>query len=133
MANKNYLRGIKEGYRSGLEGRIAQQLKDLGIDGQYEQHKIKFEQPAKLRTYTPDFKIGSIFIETKGRFTTADRMKHLYIKKSNPELDIRFVFSNSRQKLSKNSKTTYAAWCDKHGFKYADKLISEEWINETNR
>jgi len=46
------------------------------------------------------------------------------------ELDIRFVFSNSRNKLNKKSKTTYADWCDKHGFKWADKQIPKSWIDE---
>jgi len=131
MWNKNYKRGIQEGYRSGLEDKVAEQLKDLGIDGEYEKHKINFTQPAKGRTYTPDFNLNKrIWIETKGRFTTADRQKHLYIKGSNPDLDIRFVFSNSRQKINKGSKTTYGMWCDKHKFKYADKLIPIEWIKE---
>ncbi len=122
-------RGLKEGYRSGLEEKISKQLEDLGIDGQYEQHKIKFVQPAKERTYTPDFKVGNVYIETKGRFVTADRQKHLMIKKDQPELDIRFVFQNSRQKLYKGAKSTYADWCTKHGFLFADKLIPEEWLN----
>ena len=129
--NKNYLKGIQEGYRSGLEDKVAKQLQELGIDGEYEKHRINYTQPAKGRVYTPDFNLKKkIWVETKGRFTTADRMKHLYIKGSNPELDIRFVFSNSRQKINKGSKTTYGMWCDKHGFIYADKLIPKEWFQE---
>ena len=133
--SKQYQRGIQEGYRSGLETKISKQLEDLGIDGEYEQHKIKYEQPAKSRTYTPDFWLKgpnhTIIIESKGRFTVADRQKHLMIKKSKPELDIRFVFNNSRTRISKTSKTTYGMWCEKHGFKYADRLIPLTWIEET--
>lgn len=126
--------GLTHGYRSGLEEKVSQQLQDLGVDFGYESEKIKFIQPAKHRTYTPDFILpNGIIIETKGRFTTQDRMKHLYIKDCHPDLDIRFVFTNSNSRLSKTSKTTYAAWCIKHDFQYADKLIPEEWINETNR
>lgn len=126
--------GIKHGYRSGLEDEIASQLKSLGIDGEYEQHKIKFTQPAKSRSYTPDFWLRgpnkTIIVESKGRFITADRQKHLMIKKSNPKLDIRFVFTNPNARISKTSKTTYAAWCDKHGFLYAKKEIPLDWIKE---
>ena len=45
-------------------------------------------------------------------------------------MDLRFVFNNSKAKLSKKSKTTYADWCNKNGFKFADKLIPDEWFNE---
>ena len=119
---------IKNGYRSGLEDNISKQLKRLKVPVKYEEMKIKYEVH-EVRTYTPDFELpNGIIIESKGRFTVADRKKHLLIKKQFPDLDIRFVFSNSRAKINKGSKTTYGMWCDKHGFTYADKLIPEEWI-----
>ena len=123
--------GLKYGYRSGLEDRISKQLKALSIPVKYEEFKIKYEVN-EVRTYTPDFELpNGIIIESKGRFVVADRKKHLLIKKQHPDLDIRFVFSNSRAKINKGSKTTYGMWCDKHGFLYADKLIPEEWIKWT--
>lgn len=123
--------GIKHGYRSGLEEKVSKQLDELSVEYEYEKLKIVYEVHEK-RTYTPDFKILSngIIVETKGRFLGADRKKHLLIKKQHPELDIRFVFSNSKAKLSKGSPTSYADWCNKNGFKWADKLIPEEWLNE---
>ena len=61
----------------------------------------------EIRTYTPDFELpNGIIIESKGRFVAADRKKHLLVQKQHPELDIRFVFSNSKAKISKGSKTT---------------------------
>jgi hypothetical protein len=120
--------GLKYGYRSGLEDRISKQLKALSVPVKYEEFKIKY-QVNEVRTYTPDFELpNGIIIESKGRFVVADRKKHLLIQKQHPDLDIRFVFSNSRAKINKGSKTTYGMWCDKHGFLYADKLIPEEWI-----
>ncbi len=53
---------------------------------------------------------NSIIIETKGMFTAADRRKHLAIKKQHPNLDIRFVFENSRRKLRKGAKSSYGEW-----------------------
>lgn len=124
-------RGLKHGYRSGLEDRISDQLKSLGVPFKYEEFKIKYEVN-EVRTYTPDFELpNGIIIESKGRFVAADRKKHLLVQRQFPELDIRFVFSNSKGKISKGSKTSYADWCDKHGYTYADKLIPEEWIKET--
>lgn len=126
MSNKFY--GMKHGYRSGLEDRVSQQLKKLSVPVKYEELKIKYEVH-DFRTYTPDFELpNGIIIETKGRFVLDDRKKHLLIKKQHPDLDIRFVFSNSNAKINKGSKTTYGMWCDKNGFLYADKLIPEEWI-----
>lgn len=120
---------LKYGYRSGLEHDIAKQLRDLGQTVRYETVKITYQKPAS--TYTPDFVLDNgIIIETKGRFLGSDRTKHLLIKKQHPELDIRFVFTNSRAKLSKVSKTTYGQWCDRHDFLYADKTIPEEWLKE---
>jgi hypothetical protein len=120
--------GLKYGYRSGLEDRISKQLKALSVPVKYEEFKIKY-QVNEVRTYTPDFELpNGIIIESKGRFVVADRKKHLLIQKQHTDLDIRFVFSNSRAKINKGSKTTYGMWCDKHGFLYADKLIPEEWI-----
>ena len=118
-----------KGYRSGLEDDLDSSLKRRGVDGEYEQHKIKYVKPETQHTYTPDFRLpNGIFIETKGRFVVEDRKKHVLIKQQHPELDIRFVFQNSRNKLRKGSKTTYADCCIKNGFLYADKDIPVEWF-----
>ena len=85
----------------------------------------------RVKKYTPDFILeNGIIIETKGRFTAADRFKHWCVKEQHPEYDIRFVFSNPQAKLSKGAKSTYADWCDKHGFLYAKEKIPMEWIKE---
>mgnify|MGYP003114002420 CR=1 FL=1 len=123
----------KYGYKSGLEKTVADQIKKRGLRVKYEDpsSRISFTQPATDRTYTPDFVLpNGIVVETKGRFTLEDRKKHLWIQEQT-DYDIRFVFSNSRAKIRKGSKTSYADWCDKHGFIYADKLIPEDWFNET--
>jgi len=121
----------KKGYRSGLEEDIDDTLKAQGVDGEYEQHTIKYTKPATNHTYTPDFKLpNGIFIETKGRFVLEDRKKHLLIKEQHPTADIRFVFQNSKNKIRKGSKTTYADWCKKNGFQYSDKTIPISWLNE---
>lgn len=125
---------LNNGVRSGLEEVVMEQLKGLGVRYSYESLVIPFTQPVKPRRYTPDFILpNSIIIETKGRFVTADRHKHLLVQAQHPNLDVRFVFSNSRQRISKQSQTTYAAWCQSKGFKYADKLIPLEWIREPER
>ena len=119
----------KHGFKSGLEETISSQINGRCIDVKYESEKIPYIIPASNHTYNPDFKLpNGIFVETKGRFVAADRKKHLLVKSQNPELDIRFVFSNSKNKITKSSKTSYGDWCDKNGFKYADKIIPEDWF-----
>ena len=123
---------IKYGFRSGLEERIAEQLDELGVSYTYEKVKLKYIKPASSHVYTPDFQLpNGIIVESKGRFLAPDRQKHLLVKKHNPELDIRFVFSNSNARISKTSRTTYAMWCRKNGYQYADKLIPQEWLDES--
>jgi len=95
--------------------------------------KIEWEDLA-YRTYTPDFVLpNGIIIESKGLFTSEDRRKHLLIKKQHPSLDIRFVFSNSRSKLRKGSKSTYASWCDTKGFLYYDRIVPLPWLKEKGK
>lgn len=123
--------GRKYGFRSGLEKQVGVQLTKEGIDFEYEAKKVPFIQPAKKRTYTPDFFLpNGIVIESKGRFLTADRQKHKWLKDQYPALDLRFLFSNSRSRISKRSKTTYGLWCESHGFKYADRTIPTRWLEE---
>jgi hypothetical protein len=122
--------GLTYGFRSGLEETIAAQLKSAGIDPKFETLKLPY-RVEKNHTYTPDFPVGKrIIIETKGRFQTADRMKMLEVKKQHPEYEFRFIFNNSKSKISKVSATTYGKWCEKNGFKYADKVVPQEWIEE---
>ncbi len=96
----------KTSFRSGLEERIAKQLESLGVSYGYEHFTINYIRPAKNSRYTPDFSLpNGIIIEAKGRFLTKDRQKHLQVKAQYPKIDIRFVFSNPNQRISKISKT----------------------------
>jgi len=72
-----------------------------------------------------------MYIETKGRWTTADRTKMKHVLQSNPGIDIRMVFQNPNQKLSKTSPTTYEAYARKLGIVHvAKKEIPAEWMAE---
>lgn len=124
-------RGLIEGYRSGLEDKVADQLRSLSVPIIYEGAKIRYTPPLKTRSYCADFILpNGIIIETKGRFVTADRQKHKHIAAEYPDLDVRFVFSNPNQRISKTSKTTYAKWCEDYGFLFAARLVPKDWIAE---
>jgi hypothetical protein len=129
VAPKIRKQALSAGYRSGLEQDNARHLEAHKCNYDYEKHVINYIP--KPKRYTPDFLLDNgIFVETKGRFTASDRAKHILVKEQHPNLDIRFVFTNPNQRISKRSKTTYADWCDKHGFKYAHALVPVEWIKE---
>ena len=124
-------RALTEGYRSGLEEQVADQLRAAGVDPRFESIKVAYIKPETNHKYTPDFPVTkTLLIETKGRFMPDDRKKHLLLQAQRPDLEVRFVFSRSATPITKGSKTTYAIWCDKHGFKYADKRVPQAWIEE---
>ena len=122
--------------KSGLEEVVFKYLIKNKCLFSYEGKKITYTSPEIKKTYTPDFPINDSFIiETKGNFNSADRKKMKLIKKQNPNLDIRFIFSNSKNKIGKKSKTTYGKWCEMFGFKYhcvqsTKKEIPDEWLKE---
>jgi hypothetical protein len=121
-------------FRSGLEESIAKRLQLQGVPVVFEQYHLKYVIPASDHIYTPDLILpNGIIIEAKGLFETEDRKKHLLVKEQYPHLDIRFVFSNPKQVIYKGSKTSYAAWCQKHGYKFAAKFVPEEWLKEPSR
>lgn len=124
-----------DGYKSGLEAKIAQQIVAVtGKPAQYETLTVEWTKPAHLHRYKPDFILpNGIIIEGKGIFDAADREKHLLVKEQRPDLDVRFVFSRSEASIYPKSKTTMADWCRKFGFKFADKLIPISWFKEKRK
>tara|TARA_R110002012_G_scaffold95955_1_gene231591 strand:- start:579 stop:1022 length:444 start_codon:yes stop_codon:yes gene_type:complete len=120
-------------YRSGLEKQIAAFLQEVQTKVRYEQLKVEWED-LRYRTYTPDFLLDNgIIIESKGIFDAEDRHKHTCIRKQHPELDIRFIFSNAKGRLYKGAKSTYTDWCIKNNFKFAHRVIPQEWLAEKGK
>ena len=131
--SKTRQKAIKEGYRSGFESKVADQISEHKINPKkiYETTTIPYMVPAKNRTYLVDFSLpNGILVETKGRWVAADRAKHLLIKKQHPKLDIRIVFMSGKTKIRKGSPTTYGMFCDKHGIIWAEKEIPKSWFSE---
>ena len=72
---------IKNGYRSGLEDDIAKDLKDRGVEFEYEKLKVQW-QLLENKTYTPDFKLpNGIIIESPIIIVSSSfyRRLHLYL------------------------------------------------------
>ena len=134
--NSKRATALKYGYKSGLEHTVADWIKTTAYDLKYETEIIHYIVPERKAKYTPDFVFVKrngqfMFVETKGRWTTADRTKMKHVLASNPGVDIRMVFQNPNQRLSKVSKTTYAEYALKLGInQVAKKDIPAEWLSE---
>ena len=114
-------------FRSKLEERVADLLSSLGISYEYESTKVPY---TIQHFYRPDFILPNhVLLETKGYWDPSDRRKVLAVKKDNPDLDLRMVFQAPYNKISKQSKTTYAMWCDKHDIPWTSfHNIPLEWL-----
>ena len=83
-------------FRSRFELHLAKGLADNKVKFEYESKKFLYVP--KPRTYTPDFYLieSDIYIEAKGHLDKADRVKMALVKQQHKDLDIRFVFTNSK-------------------------------------
>ena len=114
-------------FRSGLEEQVAKLLEGLGVTYEYESEKVPY---TIQHNYTPDFVLPNyVYLETKGYWDSADRRKILAVKRDNPSIDLRMVFQSPYNKINKNSKTTYAKWCEKHDIPWTSyHNIPLEWL-----
>lgn len=121
-------------YKSKFEKTVGGLLGRKRIPFNYEDTKFKFVQPAKNRTYKPDFHIEAtdIYIETKGKLTHDDRTKLVWVREQNPSLKLVILFMKSNNPIRKGSKTTYADWADDNGFDWADiaQGIPDRWLKQ---
>ena len=131
-------------FLSGLERRIFADLDKAKIKVRYEPETFTYRKRTiktycnvcnskdtyKLARYTPDFRIGkTIYIETKGRFTSSNRSNMLDFLASHPDFDLRLLFGTDN-KLNPRSDTRYSVWAENHGIKYAIKEVPEAWLDE---
>lgn len=133
----------KPKYRSKLEERVCNNLRNRRIVFSYEPYQIHYTtevRPAycdkcghnvilKKRTYTPDVVLSNgIVIEIKGKFTGEMRTKMLAVRRCNPELDIRMLFQADNW-LTRKKVQRYSDWCKKNGFIYhVGEQIPSEWV-----
>jgi hypothetical protein len=115
-------------FRSALEKRISTKISP---DFMYEPKSISVEYMTEHK-YSPDFVLPSIpevLIEVKGYFReSSEASKYVSIKRSNPNLEIIFIFSNSFKKAHPNCRPrkdgtllTLSEWCTKHGFLFYEE------------
>jgi hypothetical protein len=109
--------------RSGFERDQAARLIANGVIFNYEAES--FEYLAKVHRYTPDFyfPFSDIYVETKGRFTSADRTKMKAVIEQ-CDIDLRMVFMSDGKATP---KMRYSEWCALNNIKYAIGAIPLNW------
>lgn len=116
--------------RSFFEDDFASNLSRRRIPFDYESIRLGYtldcEYLLDFVVHRPDSTV--FYVETKGRLTSADRRKMIAVKKAHPDIDLRLVFMNPRNRLDKRSKTTYAQWAERHGFPWAERTVPKEWL-----
>ena len=118
-------------FRSKFEEMIYEDLSHREIKAEYEPFKIDYTVPESYRKYTPDFVLeNGICIECKGWFPLDERKKMIFVRSSNPDLDIRFVFMDADVKIKKRSPTTLGDWATKHRFMWARETVPKSWVDE---
>ena len=118
-------------FRSKFEEMIYEDLSNREIKAEYEPFKIDYTVPESYRKYTPDFVLeNGICIECKGWFPLDERKKMIFVRSSNPDLDIRFVFMDADVKIKKRSPTTLGDWATKHRFMWARETVPKSWVDE---
>ena len=119
-------------FKSGFEKSIWETLphKKKGLDIQYESCKIPYKLPCPVKNYIPDIVVTfsngkKIYIELKGYFRTTDKAKMKAVKLTNPDLDIRMVFTRKDKR--------YEKWCEKNKIPCAFSYVPKSWFKEQNK
>lgn len=104
-------RFTSKGKRSKFEDKVQDLLEKKKVKAKYEHETIAYQLDL---SYKPDWTLDDgTLLEAKGRFDYIERRKILAVKRSLGDRKIHVIFMRD-QKISKNSKTTYTAWCAKH-------------------
>ena len=142
FGRKAKLRKGVEKNRSGFEDTILDELRAAKVPYEYEP-KDKHLSYAVPRQYIPDVVLTNkktgrqMFIELKGFFMTDDLSKMAAVAEQNPDKDIRFVFMSAntavqgaRVRKKCGTKMSNGEWATLHNFKFAEKHIPQEWLDE---
>jgi len=130
-------------YRSGLEKRVCDDLKNRGIKFYYEPYQLNYTKEVKqgfcpecgsklmlkCHQYTPDVVLSNgIHVEIKGKFTGEMRTKMIAVQECNPDVDIRILFQADNW-LTKKKATKYSDWCKRNGFIYhVGEKVPSDWV-----
>lgn len=105
-------------FKSHFELEVSEKLGDEN----YEVSELEYEEPAVKHKYVPDFTTvaqdgHNIYWELKGRLRTLEEgKKYIWVRDSNPEIDLRFIIMDKKTLMPRSKKTTLYEWLKKNGF-----------------
>lgn len=76
---------------SSFETRFAQILEDLNLDWERPKPLIWFDDNGKSHRYYPDFKVGTVYIDTKNPYLMKIDAEKIQKVKENNEVDLRVI------------------------------------------
>jgi len=115
-------------FRSKQEELVDSFLTECELPHAYEKGKFSY---TLTRKYTPDFLVHGdhpFFIEVKGYFPPEARAKLLATVICNPDLQLFVALQTPHKAINKNSKTSYALWCQKHGIPWCPLPIPPNFL-----
>lgn len=130
-------------FRSKYEERVWKNAKADGLKLEYEPIVIGYAHPVhrgkcstcgatnsvtRPASYTPDFMLkNGTFVETKGKFTPANRTRMLALRAARPDIVVRILFMRDNW-LTKKHVSKYSDWAQSAGYEYAiGDRIPVEW------
>lgn len=122
---------IKPNFRSKFE-------EDVYVAAKRNRKSLKHEpffiEYVMRGSYLPDYVLpNGIIIEAKGYLDAGCCKKMRAVKRTNPNLDIRFVFQNANGKRNKRAKLKNWEWAERHGFPWAEGTIPLDWWKEKRK
>lgn len=79
----------------------------------------------RLDAHVPTYDSGNEYIMSiAGRFVTESRQIALLWKEAFPDRKLVIVFGFPRRTINKQSKTTYAGWCERHQIEWREAAIN---------
>lgn len=106
-----------KGFRSKFEKVVADKLKELKIQYEYEKIKLPYILTKK---YISDYSLeDGTLIEVKGYLRTADISKMKAVRAQHPDQRIVFIFQAPHKPVPRQ-KQTHAEWAEKNGYEWID-------------
>lgn len=104
----------------------------------YHPPKVEYVIPERVAKYEPDFQVGEILVEAKGRFRPGDPKRYRLIFESLREggVELVFVFEKPElplpgaQKRKNGTKRSHAEWAEGVGARWFSKETVEEIKDE---
>lgn len=105
-----YREDLEHYVRSRWEANVCRLLKHAGLCYIYEPRFFELDTASGPITYIPDLKINSVFIEIKGWWRTADKMKRELMANQHPRAVIYYVGPEEYLEIEREFASSIPGW-----------------------